>query len=223
MSLVPESSNSSRTGFVVSVNGQTFRIEDPVPDSRQILEAANFVPADECVLIQVFEHGSRAIGLDETIDLRNPSTETFYAFRADRVYRFTVDERGFEWGTERLAEPELRKIAHVPQDSILVLQREDEPDRELAADDYVRLSDRGTEHLIVRRRLVTIYFKDTAYNVPHGTYTTEQLMSFFPIEQGYLLNMKTDDDQLVTLTPGQEVHIKDGMHFYSQPPGGGSS
>jgi hypothetical protein len=45
----------------------------------------------------------------------------------------------------------------------------------------------------------------------------------FPIEAGYLLNLKTEDGELVTLKPGQKILVKNGMHFYSQVPGGGSS
>ncbi len=26
------------------------------------------------------------------------ASRAFWAFRADRIYRFTVDERGFDWG-----------------------------------------------------------------------------------------------------------------------------
>jgi hypothetical protein len=223
MESTPEPSRNQHSGYRVSINEAAYSFIDPVPGTRQILAAADFLPADDCVLVQAFEHGTRALGLDESIDLRQQGSKTFFAFRTDRVYRFTVDERGFDWGAEKIAESMLRKIARVAGDEVLILQLEDAADRELAPNEEVRLSDHGTEHLVVRKRLVVVFFKDDEYKIPRGVYTTEQLISLFPIEEGYLLNLVTDDGQLVTLVSGQKVHVKDGMHFYSQVPTGGSS
>jgi len=209
--------------FEATINTQPVRFEEATPSSRQMLKAANFVPADDCVLIQVLPHGTRAIGLDETVDLRQPGVETFWAFRTDRVFRFTVDERGFDWGAGTIKEPVLRAIAHVKDDEILVLERKDQPDKELCLEDEVRLCEPGTEHLRVEKRLVEVFFKDKPYFLPRGTYTTEELMTKFPIEPGYLLNLKKPDGELVTLKPGEKVKLECGMHFFSQVPGGGSS
>lgn len=210
--------------FKATINGEVHEFRDPVPSTRQVLDTANFRPADECVLVQVFAHGSRAIGLDETVDLRDPGIEAFWAFKSDRVFRFTVDERGFDWGAPVIDEPMLRNIAHVKEDEVLILQREDEPDRELGPDDKVRLADAGTEHLVTRKRLVTVYYgaDDEVFKLKPGIYTTEQLIAIFPVPEGYLLNL-LENGVLVTLKPHQKTHLKDGMHFYSQPPGGGSS
>ncbi len=206
------------------INRQTYRFHDPVPDARQMLNAADFVPADECILVQVFAHGTRAIGLDETVDLRDPGIETFWAFKSDRVFRFTVDERGFEWGAPIIKEPMLRDIAHVKEDEVLVLEREGHPGKELGPDDEVDLAKAGTEHLRTKKRLVTVYFgaDDKPFKLEPRVYTTEELMGIFPMTSGYLLNL-LEGELIVTLKPRQPVHIKEGMHFYEQPPGGGSS
>jgi hypothetical protein len=209
--------------FDAIVNRQQLPFRDPVPDARQILNKADFMPADECILIRVLAHGTRAIGLDETVDLREPGTETFWAFKADRIYRFTVEERGFDWGAGKIKEPLLREIAHVGEDEVFFLEREGHPDRELGPDDEVDLAHAGTEHLRIKKQLVTVFFKNKPYRLSPGTYTTEQLMAEFPIEEGYLLNLKNEQGELVTLQPGQKTTIKNGMHFYSQVPGGGSS
>jgi hypothetical protein len=218
-----ETTVGTRGRFTVTINGQTIHLGDPVPDARQMLNAANFTPADDCILIQVLAHGTRAIGLDETVDLREPGIEVFWAFRADRIYRFTVDERGFDWGDGSIKEPVLRAIAHIKDDEIFILERQDQPDQELGPDDEVRLADAGTEHLRVEKRLVTVFFKTEEFHLQRGIYTTEQLIAIFPIEEGYLLNLKSEDGELVTLQPGEKIRLKDGMHFYSQVPGGGSS
>jgi hypothetical protein len=210
-------------GFTATVNRQTLHFPDPLADARLLLSAADFSPADDCILVQVFAHGTRAIGLDETVDLCEPGIEAFWAFRTDRIYRFTVDERGFDWGDPMIKEPMLRSITHLADDEVIVFEREEQPDRVLGPDDELDLGATGTEHLRIKKRLVTVFFKDDPYRIPAGTYTTEELMTKFPIEEGYLLNLKTEDGELVTLKPGEKIHVKDGMHFYSQPPCGGSS
>ncbi len=50
-----------------------------------------------------------------------------------------------------------------------------------------------------RKHLVEVFFKDVAYEIPRGVYTTEEFMTKFPIEQGNRLNLKTRDGELVTL------------------------
>jgi hypothetical protein len=222
MSPVTDSNEHGRERFAATVNGQNLYFADPMPDTRRILNAADFLPADDCILVQVFAHGTRAIGLDETVDLRDPGIETFWAFKADRVFRFTVDERGFEWGEALIKEPVLRAIAHLKDEQALVLEREGHPDKELGSNDEVDLAHAGTEHLRIQKRFVTVYFKNEPFELPRGTYTTEALMALFPIEDGYLLNL-LEKDVLVTLKPDQKTHLKEGMRFFSQPPGGGSS
>ena len=224
MNAETESNDHDRERYPATVNGQTLHFSDPVPDARQILNAADFRPADECILVQVFTHGTHAIGLDETVDLRDPGIETFWAFKADRVFRFTVDERGFEWGAPIIKEPMLRDIAHVKEDEVLFLEREGHPDKELGPDDEVDLAKAGTEHLRTKKRLVTVYYgiDDQRFELKPGIYTTEQLIAIFPVPEGYLLNL-LEDGVVVTLKPDQKTHIKNGMHFSSQPPGGGSS
>lgn len=78
----------------------------------------------------------------------------------------------------------------------------------------------GDEH----RRLITVFYgvDDKEFKLKPGVYTTEELIGIFQVPAGYLLNA-LEDGVIVTLQPGQKVHLKEGMHFYSQPPGGGSS
>jgi hypothetical protein len=167
--------------------------------------------------------GTRAIGLDETVDLRLTGKETFWGFKSDRIFRFTMEEHGFDWGAAKIKEPQLREIARVKEDEILVLERKDEPDRELLPGDEIDFSNPGTEHLRIEKRLVEVFFKDIPYKIPRGVYTTEELMAKFPIESGYYLNLLKPDGELVILKPGEKIRIKCGMKFYSQVPGGGSS
>jgi hypothetical protein len=218
-----EVNDRSRGRFSATINAENVSFSDPKPDVRQLLNAVGFEAASDCILIQVFAHGTRSIGLDEHVNLREVGVERFWAFKADRIYRFTVDERGFEWGAATISEPVLRSIAHVEDDEVIILERQDEPDDVLRTENEVRLADAGTEHLRIEKRNVTVFFKEIAISISRGVYTTEQLIALFPIEEGYLLNLLSENGELVTLKPHQKIWVKDGMHFYSQVPGGGAS
>ena len=126
--------------FVISVNAVEAKFADPVPDGGQILGETGFLPAADHVLIQLLRHGTRSIGLDESVDLRQKGTEAFRAFKSDRVFRFTIDGRGYEWGAAKITEPELRLIAGIADDEVFVLQP-DGKDVPLDTGDVVDLGD----------------------------------------------------------------------------------
>ena len=209
--------------FLTTVNDVEFHFADPVPDGGQILGEAGFLPAGDHVLIQLLRHGTRSVGLDEPVDLRQEGTEAFRAFKSDCVFRFTISDRGYEWGAAKITEPELRRIAGLGDDVVLVLER-DGNDSDLDADGIVELGDSGTEHLRTDKRFVTVCLdNDVEKQVPSGTYTTEELICVLDFEAGYLLNVLDGQGKLVPMQPEQIIPIKDGMKFFTQVPCGGSS
>ena len=208
--------------FLTTVNDVEFHFADPVPDGGQILGEAGFLPAGDHVLIQLLRHGTRSVGLDEPVDLRQEGTEAFRAFKSDRMFRFTINDRGYEWGAAKITEAELRRIAGVGDDDVLVLER-DGKDTDLNADDIVELADSGTEHLHTGKRFVTVYLDGVEKKIPSGTFTTEELICILDVEAGYLINLLDAQGKLVPLQPGQIISIKDGMKFFTQVPCGGSS
>lgn len=213
---------SSQDKYRVIVNGNEILLNDPVPDGRQILAHADFDPADEHVLIELLHHEARSIGNDEPIELQENRPRTFKAFRSDRTYRLTMDERSYEWGASKIDEPTLRQIAEVEDDQILVLQREDEEDQELGPDDYLDLDGAGTEHVVTKSRLAIVYLDGEPRNVPRGTYTADELVGLLGVEPGYRLNL-LKKGKLVLLEPDEKVRIKDGLQFISQVPAGGAA
>jgi hypothetical protein len=218
-----EQQRASSKSYSTMVNQRTVTFTDPVPDGRQILSAAGFDPADEHILIQRLRHGTRSIGLNQPVDLREEGREAFDAFRSDRTYTFTIDDRGYEWGAPVITEPQLRELAAVPPEDVLLLEREDELDRELGPGDQVNLGTAGTEHLRTVKKLISVFLDGVEKKIARGTYTTEQLIALLGVAAGYLLNVVDPSGQLVTLQPGQNLHVKEGMKFYTQVPCGGSA
>ena len=97
------------------MNGVTVKFSDRTPKGEHILDKAGLKPAGDYALIQLMRHSSRSIGLDETVDLRAEGTEVFRAFKSDRIFRFTLNGHGYEWGVDKIPEPELRVIGARPR------------------------------------------------------------------------------------------------------------
>lgn len=209
--------------FKIEVNGTVFNSHDPMLATRQILSVAGFNPTDEHILIRLTKGSSNALGLDELVDLRNGESPRFLAFKGDCIFRLTIDRKGFEWGQDTMGEPELRKLAGVGDDEILVLERRDEPDRQLGPDEQVALTDAGTEHFRTAKKLIGVSIDGIEKQIGYGSYKTEQLFSILGVEPGYLLNVLSDDGQLKPLNADECVSVTEGMKFFSQVPCGGSS
>jgi Multiubiquitin len=208
--------------FFTTVNDTTVKFSEPLPKGEHILEKAGLKPAGDYALIQVMRHSSRSVGLDEKVDLRAEGTEVFRAFKTGEIFRFTLNDHGYEWGAEKVPEPELRAIGHVPEDEVLVLER-DGTDIDLMPADVVDLGRGGTEHLRTEKRLITVFFENKPREIPRGTYTTEQLKTLFGVQAGYVLEFINEEGQLTPLKPGAKLRVKEGMRFFEQVPCGGSS
>ena len=209
--------------FELEVNNTVINFKDPVPTASQILREGGFTPTDEHILIRLQNGSSNALGLDELVDLRNGESAKFLAFRSDRVFRLTVDGGGFEWGEGTISESDLRKLAAVGDDKVLVLERRDDPDRELGPDDQVLLTKAGTERIRTTKKLIAVEIDGIEKQIAHGSFKTEQLIEILGVESGYLLNMLTADGQLKPLNSRDPVSVREGMKFISQAPCGGSS
>jgi hypothetical protein len=146
----------------------------------------------------------------------------FRAFKRDRIFRFTLNRHGFEWGAAKIPEPELRAVAHVPDDEIIVLEREGH-DVDLASEDVLDLGGAGTEHLRTEKKLVTVYFENEQRDLPRGAYSTEQLKVRFGVKEGYVLEVINEEGNLTPLKPGERTRLRNGMQFFEQVPCGGSS
>ncbi|UFW90475.1 multiubiquitin domain-containing protein [Bradyrhizobium barranii] len=208
--------------FFTSVNGETVKFANPDPKGEHILEKAGFQPAGDYALIQLLGHSSRSIGLDDTVDLRAAGTELFRAFKTDRLYRFTLNGHGYEWGADKLSENELRVIGHVPGDDVIVLEREG-ADIVLNPADVLDLAHGGTEHLYTEKRLITVFYENEPREIPRGTYTTEELKKLFGVQEGYVLEVINHEGHLTPLKPGAKLRVKEGMKFFEQVPCGASS
>ena len=208
--------------FVISVDDVQLQLAEPVLDGERILDEAGFQSAEDYVLIQLLLPGTRSVGLDESVDLRQKGSRVFRAFKSDRIFLFTVDGVGYEWGVAKITEPELRRIAVVDGDRTLVLERDGKA-IELAADGSVELGKTGTEHLCVVELVTVTLDGEVEKKIPSGAYKTEELICVLGVEAGYVLDVLDEQGNLAPLQPGQTIEVKAGMKFVSHVPAGGSS
>ncbi len=213
--------NGKKTYRLV-VNGQPFETRDQIEGGRDLLQLAGFAPASDHILIELTRPGSRSVGLDEEVDLGEPGREEFRAFGSDRTFNFTIDERGYEWGSPTISEADLRDISGVSNNKMLVLERRDEPDIEIKPDSTVDLATRGTERIRSSGEYVTIIVEATPHRWPKGekiTYAQVVTLEFpdFPQhpERTYSVTYRNGAGQNHegVLSPGASVKVKDGMEF----------
>ncbi|RYG86930.1 MAG: hypothetical protein EON59_08785 [Alphaproteobacteria bacterium] len=213
--------NGKKTYRLV-VNGQPFETSDQIEEGRDILQLAGFVPASDHTLIELTRPGSRSVGLDEEVDLGEPGREEFRAFASDRTFNFTVDERGYEWGSPEISEADLRDISGAPDNRALVLERTDEPDVEIELGSTVDLATRGTERIRSSDKYVTIIVEAEPHRWPKGekiTYAQVVTLAFpdFPQhpERTYSVTYRNGVGQNHegVLAPGASVKVKEGMVF----------
>jgi hypothetical protein len=209
--------------FRYLVDGASFSTDDRLVDGRTILRKAGKEPPSGHILIELTRPGSRSVGLDEQVDLKDDGREEFRAFRSDRTFSFTLDETGYEWGDAAITVAELRDIAGVPANRALFLLCDDGPRRELDDEGQLELSGLGTERVVTARKQVTVYYGDDKFELDRGVYTGAQLAAIFDVPDGHLLDLIKGGGKFEEISPDEEVRVKDGMKFGSHPPCGQSS
>lgn len=131
------------------VDGVAFESSDAVLSGRQIRQAAGLTPASDHVLIKINNGTGQSIGLDEPVDLSQDEPDCFVSFQTDRVYTFTLNERGFEWGADEISASDLRAFGNIPDEHELIL--DSKRDRPIGDGDVVRLKAKGVERIISRQ------------------------------------------------------------------------
>ncbi|MNL32594.1 hypothetical protein D3C87_1544580 [compost metagenome] len=161
------------------------------------------------------------MGQDDPVDLTEAGTEDFLAWKSDRLFSFTVDEIGYEWGGAKITEDELRNVSGVAEDKDFVLERDDTPDHVLNEGAWVDLIERGAERLRTTRATTTIYINTEPHQVTGRRISFEALvgLAFNPPPSGPNILITIDygkgpkQNPKGSLKAGQSVKIKNEMSF----------
>jgi hypothetical protein len=230
-SSAPHRTQHGGASFSITVLNETFQgqpvvLHEPVVTGRQIAEAAGHRPADAAIVLQQLPSGAmEELRLDETVSLRARSIERFFVIVGDRTYRFFLDGHRIEWPREDVSAALLLQLAGRGSDHEILQEIDSQLDKLLAEDDVVSLAASATERFKTRRapKTVTVYYNDHPVQIERGKYTTEQLLAFFQVEPGYILDLIRHGGEFVELKPGEVLQVREGQKFISHAPCGQSS
>jgi hypothetical protein len=136
---------------------QSLVIEEVQPTGKQILDAAGKHPTIEYVLFRLLSDGlMEEIGIEETTDLRRHGVEKFLFFNTATIYRFELNERGFEWGAVRISGRTLKKLAGIDVATNDVFEMGQSQERLIEDKELIDLSKPGLERFITRPIDITI-------------------------------------------------------------------
>jgi hypothetical protein len=155
--MVTTATAPAKQGLQININGELFEVRDPVITGRQVLDLAGERPASDYVVLQYLPDGLlEHIRLEETTDLRAKGVERFITFKSDRIYRFTLDEREFDWGAALISGAKLKELAGVDPAKFDVWQEVQKSDDRLIGDkELANLDEKGTERFFTATKTTT--------------------------------------------------------------------
>lgn len=209
--------------YEYEVDGSVIHADDDLIDGREVRTSARLVPPSAFVLIRTDGDIAQSVGLEEQVRLKQGERPVFRSFESDHVNTLTVDERGWEWGADEIAEEDIREISGVPDDNELFL--DSDRDRPIPRGGTVALAGNGVEHVRSRKatpRMVTIRVNSRKREVEPGTISFEDLIKLAfetpptgPNVSFTVSYRKGSPPQPEgSLLPGQSVHVIEGMVFH---------
>jgi len=199
----------------LDLNFHQVELDDLTPTGHQIARAAGARPPDSAVVLRQLDDGDiELIGLNTVVDLTRDAGR-FIVAPADHVSLFTVDGERYKWPGGIISGAAIRKLAGVPQDKAILLQRVDQPDREISAADLIDLDRAGIEAFISVRKTWKLQVQGVTITVESPTIVAREairLAGFNPDKPWQLfLKVKGEpkreigiDDPIDLTTPGIE-------------------
>ncbi|MFK5979728.1 MAG: multiubiquitin domain-containing protein [Rhizobiaceae bacterium] len=176
-------SNARR--FVVRIDDQRIKLDDPKVTGQQLLRHAGKRPVDEYLIFQILHGGGfEEIQLAETVDLRKQGVERFLTFESSASYRFVVDGERIEWGAKLITGLKLKQIAGVDPE-VFALWREirggdDEP---VQNEDFIDLSEDGLERFFTVIEKTTAGEPDSILPMADRKYLADQKLNFVEVAE----------------------------------------
>ncbi|MEH6476591.1 MAG: multiubiquitin domain-containing protein [Sneathiella sp.] len=144
----------------------TAQFKSDTPSARQILDEFGFIPPDEHILLHVPKNGKlEEVVLDREFELNSLEDTKFIAFRSDRSFKLSLNERRMTWGDKEISIAVLRKLTGTDDDQEFVLERREKPDKVLNETDTVDLDDPGLERIYTRQRSWKLKVQDILLTV----------------------------------------------------------
>jgi hypothetical protein len=141
--------------YRIQVGDALFRFQavvspEAVPTGRDLLALAALHPHEHIVFAVLTDGLLEEIRLEEAIDLRG-GVEKFLAFKNDRIFRFLLDGRDYQWGGAYISGATLLKLAKLdPAGHGVWLEIADGEERPIRRTELVDLGEPGVEAFVTR-------------------------------------------------------------------------
>ena len=204
--------------FQFTVNGALHGTEDKVLDGSQIREIAGLEPASDFVLIQIAGGFARSISIEEEVKFANGEIAVFLSFTSNRTYNFTVNERGWEWGSPTILASDIYRFGEIDEELELIL--DSAGDAVLPSDGEVTLDGTGVERIRSREpKMVTIKVNGRPRTVEKRPHSYREIAAIaypnpdfenFNYTITFLHGVHGAEGDLVE---GETIQVKKGMVF----------
>lgn len=210
----------SEKTYQYELDGVSVTTLDDIITGRIVRTNAGLNPASEYVLIELGNMTTHSIGLEEEINLLKMPSPIFRSFKNDRTYSMTINERGYEWGDEKISAHDIRVIAAIPDDHELIL--DNNRNRPVQDCGQVRLKPKGVERILSRSPEVLCIFVNTVeeYVRPGKISFSELARLAFPnlevtpnTELTVTFRKGQNDGPAGSLISDESVKVKKGMIF----------
>lgn len=144
-------------------------VTDRTPTARQVLAALGVAPHNEYVVLQWLPGGDiEEVRPEKLIDMSDATTPKLIIAKADRTFRFVLNDHSLEWPTGQISEEALRMLGAIPPDHQIYLARENEADHLVSPGQSVNFRAEGVE---------TLYSKSTEWKLKVQGVTIESSVS----------------------------------------------
>lgn len=223
----PDADQQGRQSAVIAVAGadmqfRSVSIDDRTPTGSQIVSAAGLRPVDDFGILQWLPSGDlEPVRLNETVDLRNDGVERFIIVATDRAFFFEIDGERQEWLTSFINGITIKRLADKdPEHFIVILEREDEADREIDDDQMADLSVNGLEKFRLKpaEKLVEVFVNDKPVYIARGEHTGLEIKQV-AIAQGvniqldFVLSLEKRRDETQIIGDNDLVRVKKDQRY----------
>ena len=203
---------------------RTITADDPKLTGRQIVLAAGFKPADEYGILQWLKSGDlEELRLNEPVNIRGAGIERFIIAKTDRAFFFELEGERQEWLVPFINGITLKRLARKSSDEFIVmLEREDEPDREIDDNELVDLSKDGLEKFKLKpvEKIVTIFVNGdkNPVKITRGDHKGIEIKQA-AVEQGvkiqleFILSLEKANGDTDIIGDNDTVKVKKGQQY----------
>ncbi len=197
-------------------------LRDPVPSGRQIIAAAGHRDSTGYIVLQWLPDGAlEELRLEELTDIAARGIEKFIVAESDRSFRIEVEGLRLEWPCALISGATVKVLAGRPgEDLVVVLRRDEHPDRELDDDDIVDLGCKGVEIFKLRPRAleIEIYVNEKPVTIRRSGRTGLEIKQAaiddgVAIQLDFVLSLETGPGQTRIVGDRDRVRVKPGQRY----------